>query len=108
LESSTLPPDASPRTTAADLVPARVLKGLALLLALLVNLFLPWGIATTTRPLEVVLGAAATGAKVALLGVVLAIFEVFVAKLRLFRVPELLAASFVLAFLAVTASFFLT
>ena len=34
-------------------------------------------------------------------------FEVFVAKLRLFRVPELLAASFVLAFLAVTASFFL-
>ena len=36
-----------------------------------------------------------------------AVFEVFVAKLRLFRVPELLAASFVLAFLAVTASFFL-
>ena len=30
--------------------------------------------------------------------------EVFVAKVRLFRVPELLAGSFVLAFLAVTAS----
>ena len=31
--------------------------------------------------------------------------EVFLAKLRLFRVPELLAGSFVLAFLAVTASY---
>lgn len=80
---------------------------LAVLLALLANLFVPWGIATTTRPLDVALGAAATGAKVALLGVILATFEVFIAKLRLFRVPELLAASFVLAFLAVTASFFL-
>ncbi|HLF40093.1 MAG TPA: formate hydrogenlyase, partial [Acidimicrobiia bacterium] len=80
---------------------------LAVLLALLANLFVPWGIATSTRPAEVLLGAAATGTKVALLGVALATFEVFVAKLRLFRVPELLAASFVLAFLAVTASFFL-
>lgn len=80
---------------------------LAVLLTLLANLFVPWGIATTTRPIEVAVGAAATLTKVALLGVVLATFEVFVAKLRLFRVPELLAASFVLAFLAVTASFFL-
>ena len=49
----------------------------------------------------------ALAAKVAVLGVAIGAFEVFVAKLRLFRVPELLAASFVLAFLAVTASFFL-
>jgi formate hydrogenlyase subunit 4 len=34
-------------------------------------------------------------------------FEVFVAKLRLFRVPELLAVSFVLALVAVTAAAFL-
>ena len=33
--------------------------------------------------------------------------EVFLAKLRLFRVPELLAGSFVLGLLAVGASFFL-
>ena len=33
--------------------------------------------------------------------------EVFLAKLRLFRVPELLAGSFVLALLAVATSFFL-
>ena len=81
---------------------------LALFAGLLANLFFPWGIATTTSPLEVVLGMAALAGKVACLGVALAVFEVFVAKLRLFRVPELLAASFVLAFLAVTASFFLT
>ena len=44
-------------------------------------------------------------AKLAVLGVVLAVFETRVAKLRLFRVPELLAVSFVLAVLAITVSF---
>jgi formate hydrogenlyase subunit 4 len=79
---------------------------MVIFLGLLANLFAPWGIATTTVPLELVGGAAATIAKIAALGMAVALFEVFVAKLRLFRVPELLAASFVLAFLAVTASFF--
>ena len=36
---------------------------------------------------------------------VVAVFETRVAKLRLFRVPELLSVSFVLALLAITASF---
>jgi formate hydrogenlyase subunit 4 len=80
---------------------------LVIFLGLLANLFAPWGIATTTRPLELALGVVAVAGKIALLGIAVAAFEVFVAKLRLFRVPELLAASFVLAFLAVTASFFL-
>ena len=48
-----------------------------------------------------------SAAKILLLATVIAVVEVFTAKVRLFRVPELLAASFVLAFLAVTASFFL-
>ena len=80
---------------------------LVVLLGLLANLFVPWGIATTTDPLHLLAAAAVVTAKVTVLGVAIAAFEVFVAKLRLFRVPELLAASFVLAFLAVTASFFL-
>ena len=42
-----------------------------------------------------------------LLAGVLATVEVFIAKLRLFRVPELLAGSFLLALLAVTASYVL-
>jgi formate hydrogenlyase subunit 4 len=80
---------------------------LTLFLTLLANLFVPWGIATSTQPLALVGAAAAAGIKIACLGAAVAAFEVFVAKLRLFRVPELLAASFILAFLAVTASFFL-
>jgi formate hydrogenlyase subunit 4 len=81
---------------------------LVIFLTLLANLFVPWGIATTTAPLDLLAAAAATLAKITVLGGAVAAFEVFVAKLRLFRVPELLTASFVLAFLAVTASFFLT
>lgn len=80
---------------------------LVLFLGLLANLFFPWGIATTTRPVDLLAAAMAIAAKVAVLGAAVAAFEVFVAKLRLFRVPELLAGSFALAFLAVTASFFL-
>jgi formate hydrogenlyase subunit 4 len=80
---------------------------LVVFLGLLANLFAPWGIATTTRPSDLLVGAGAAAAKIALLGGAVAAFEVFVAKLRLFRVPELLAASFVLALLAVTTSFFL-
>ena len=79
---------------------------LVIFLGMLANLFVPWGIATTTRPVELFAACAAVSAKVALGGVAIAAFEVFVAKVRLFRVPELLAASFVLAFLAATASFF--
>jgi formate hydrogenlyase subunit 4 len=80
---------------------------LVVFFGLLANLFVPWGIATTLDPLELVGAAGATLGKISVLAVAVAGFEVFMAKLRLFRVPELLAASFVLAFLAVTASFFL-
>ena len=61
----------------------------------------------TRAPALLALGALAFVVKVALLGAALAAGEVFLAKLRLFRVPELLAGSFVLALLAVAASFFL-
>lgn len=80
---------------------------LSVFLGLLANLFLPWGIATTVSPLAVLGGLVAVTAKVTVLGTALAVGEVFLAKLRLFRVPELLAGSFLLALLAVAASFFL-
>jgi formate hydrogenlyase subunit 4 len=80
---------------------------LTVLLALLANLFLPWGIAgAQPNGLDVAIGAAAIVIKVAVLAVVLATAEVFMAKLRLFRVPELLAGSFLLALLSVTAANF--
>ncbi len=81
---------------------------LTVLLALLANLFVPWGIAgAEPTALEVAVGVAAITVKVTVLAVLLASAEVFIAKLRLFRVPELLAGSFLLALLAVTAANFL-
>jgi formate hydrogenlyase subunit 4 len=76
-------------------------------LGLLANLFVPWGVATETGVVALAVGVAAFVVKVALLGAVLAYVEVFLAKLRLFRVPELLAGSFLLAMLAVTAAYVL-
>jgi formate hydrogenlyase subunit 4 len=81
---------------------------LTVLLGLLASLFAPWGIATAdVGPLPLLLACLALMAKVAVLGALLAAGEVFMAKLRLFRVPELLAGSFLMALLAVAASFFL-
>ncbi|WP_254705247.1 respiratory chain complex I subunit 1 family protein [Streptomyces lunaelactis] len=81
---------------------------LTVLLGLLASLFAPWGIATTASAAGLALALVLFVVKVALLGTVLAAAEVFWAKLRLFRVPELLAGSFLLALLAVTASYFLS
>ena len=78
---------------------------LTALLGLVANLALPWGIAQDAAPLSLLVGVAAITGKLLLLGAALAAVEVFIAKLRLFRVPELLAGSFVLAFLSVSASY---
>lgn len=77
---------------------------LTILLGLITNLFAPWGIATTAAAAWLAVGAAAFVVKVLALAAILATGEVFAAKLRLFRVPELLAGSFALALLAVLAS----
>jgi formate hydrogenlyase subunit 4 len=77
---------------------------LTALLGLVVNLVIPWGVATTATLPAVMVGLAAIVVKLLLAGALVAAVEVFLAKLRLFRVPELLAGSFVLAFLSVTAS----
>ncbi len=82
---------------------------LTVLLALLGNLFFPWGIAgPDPGARDVAIGVLAIAVKVIVLAVLLAGAEAFLAKLRLFRVPELLAGSFLLALLAVTAANFLT
>lgn len=80
---------------------------LTVFLGLLANLFVPWGIAVAASPAALAVAVAAFAVKVTVLGVLLAAGEVFMAKLRLFRVPELLAGSFLLSLLAVSASFFL-
>jgi formate hydrogenlyase subunit 4 len=80
---------------------------LTILLGLLANLFAPWGIALTSGAAALAIGAATLAAKVLGLATVLSVGEVFAAKLRLFRVPELLAGSFALSLLAVLASYVL-
>jgi len=77
---------------------------LVFLLGLLVNLLVPWGVADRPGAWAFGAGLLALAAKVAVVGVAIAVFEVFTAKMRLFRLPELLAGGFVLALLgAVTA-----
>jgi len=92
-----------------DLAVVELASGMRLtvLLGLSVNLFAPWGVATSGAPLALLGAAAVFAVKVGVLGAVLAVFEVFIAKWRLFRVPELLAGSFLFALLAVSAAFFL-
>ena len=62
-----------------------------------VALFVPWGIAEANAPLELVLALPVLVAKLALVGVALAVLEAVSAKMRIFRVPEFLAIAFLLA-----------
>jgi formate hydrogenlyase subunit 4 len=80
---------------------------LFLFLALLANLFAPWGLPRDIAPLPLLVGILVLIGKLTVLVVALAVVEIGVAKLRLFRVPELLSGSFALALLSVTAVFLL-
>jgi formate hydrogenlyase subunit 4 len=80
---------------------------LFIFMTLLANLFLPWGMPAAATPGAVLLGLGVLAAKLTVLTVALALIETSVAKLRLFRVPELLAGSFALALLSVFSVFLL-
>jgi len=79
---------------------------LFLFLTLLGNLFIPWGVPATGATPAIALGAVALAIKLLGLAALVAGLETAVAKLRLFRVPELLSGSFVLALLSVASFFF--
>ncbi len=76
------------------------------LMMLLSNVFFPLGIATDTSPAALGLSALAFGAKLLVLAAEVVLVETTNAKLRLFRVPDLLSAAFVLATLALLSTFF--
>jgi formate hydrogenlyase subunit 4 len=80
---------------------------LTLFMALLANVFFPFGVTTAATPGAVAVGLVVLVVKLLALSVVLALTETTVAKLRLFRVPELLAGSFALALLSVISVFVL-
>jgi formate hydrogenlyase subunit 4 len=75
------------------------------LMTLLVNVFLPFGLATDTTPAALGLGLLAYLAKLLVLAGIVVVVETTNAKLRLFRVPDLLSAAFVLAALALFSTF---
>ncbi len=76
---------------------------LSLLLGVFVNLVAPWGVGSGDGAGALALGLVALVAKLTVVGTALAVFEVFTAKVRLFRLPELLAGAFVLAVLGVVS-----
>jgi formate hydrogenlyase subunit 4 len=78
---------------------AAALKEL-LYVTLLVDLFLPFGIATTFGAGALLVAAVVWAAKLLVFGAAVTIVESTNAKLRLFRVPELVAISLGLGFLA--------
>ncbi len=74
---------------------------LGLLFSLIANLIVPWGIATRPTVLALAAGVVFLALKTAVVALGVALIEVRSAKLRLFRLPELLAGGFVLSVLAV-------
>ena len=83
---------------------ASALKEL-LYMTLLVDLFMPVGMATAARPAAIAVGLVAWIAKVGVLAIAVTLTESTNAKLRLFRVPELVSVSLGLAFLALAIRF---
>lgn len=72
---------------------------LAVFLSLIANVFAPWGIATTVAPATIGIGLLVYILKIAVLAVLIGILECMFAKLRLFRVTDLLGVAFILALL---------
>ena len=75
------------------------------LMALLVNIFFPVGLAAESTPAAFALGLFFFVAKLAVLAGAVVLVEFTNAKLRLFRVPDLLSAAFILATLALVSTF---
>lgn len=75
------------------------------LMSLMVNIFVPVGVATAMAPLPLAVSAACFLAKLLVLAGAVVLVETTNAKLRLFRVPDLLSTAFVLAALALFSTF---
>jgi len=76
-----------------------------LIYSLLANAFFPWGIATEMSVEALALGTVVYLAKVVLIGAIVAVVETSFAKMRLFKVPELLLGSFLLGFLGLMSKY---
>lgn len=74
---------------------------LLLLLTILVNTFLPWGIATDLTFPDLIISFALYLVKIGFFAFAIVMLESSLAKVRLFRIPNLLGTSFILSLLAI-------
>lgn len=80
---------------------------LTLFISMLISGFAPWGIAAGSDPLALLIALVAFTLKFLLALGLIAILESQMAKMRLFRLPNLLTTSFALGFLALMALYIL-
>jgi formate hydrogenlyase subunit 4 len=79
---------------------------LSLYVSLIAAVFVPWGLATPeSAPSQYAIGIAAYAVKLGTAGALLALFETTIAKMRVFRVPEFLGVSLMLALLGALLMF---
>jgi formate hydrogenlyase subunit 4 len=83
------------------LIEGAAMVKLLLYISLIASVFFPWGLALDpTEPRALATGLVSYAAKLAVGGVVLAVFETSIAKMRVFRVAEFLGGAFLLGLLA--------
>lgn len=80
---------------------------LMLFMTMMGTLFFPWGVATTLDPLALLIALVTITLKLLLFAFVIAFIESTVAKMRLFKIPNLLTASFTLSLLAMISLYVL-
>lgn len=69
--------------------------------ALLGNLFFPFGLATSTNIVSLIIGVSSFMFKGAVVSIIIALIESSIAKFRFFRLPDLLMVSFILNIIAI-------
>jgi len=72
-----------------------------ILMAILINIFLPWGLTTEFTLFSILVGVIAFFFKCVIISILVGIYESSVGKLRYFRVPGILSVAFVLSLVTV-------
>jgi len=80
---------------------------LTIFMSIMGSMFLPWGLATEVTPAAILIGLAAILLKILVMCFAIAIIESVMSKYRLFRLPNLLTASFALSLLAMISLYIL-
>ncbi len=80
---------------------------LAIFFTIMANIFFPWGIATEVSAVALSVGLLAFLLKILALAILVAVIESSMAKMRLFRLPNLITVALTLSLLAVIAFYVL-